>query len=53
MASDKMTLRVTPRMRDIHQWHSEHIRQGLREAKAGKFASRAQVKKVVAHLRKK
>ena len=38
---------------DVHQWHIEHIQQGLREAKAGKFASEAQVNKVMARLRKK
>ena len=24
----------------VHQWHIDHIRQGLREAKGGKFASK-------------
>jgi RHH-type rel operon transcriptional repressor/antitoxin RelB len=38
---------------DVHQWHIEHIEQGLREAEAGQFASEAQVKKVMARIRKK
>jgi predicted transcriptional regulator len=38
---------------DVHQWHIEHIQQGLREAKAGKFASDAEVNRVIARLRKK
>ena len=38
---------------DVHHWHIEHIQQGLREAKAGKFASEAQVKRLVSRLRKK
>ena len=38
---------------DVHQWQIDHIRQGLREAKAGKFASEAQVNKVMARLSKK
>ena len=37
----------------IHQWQLGHIRQGLREANAGKFASAAEVKRVIARLRKK
>jgi len=36
---------------DIHEWQCEHIRQGLREADAGKFASEAEVARVVARLR--
>jgi RHH-type rel operon transcriptional repressor/antitoxin RelB len=38
---------------DVHQWHIDHIQQGLREAKAGKFASEVQINKVMARLRKK
>jgi predicted transcriptional regulator len=38
---------------DVHQWQIDHIRKGLREAKAGKFASEAQVNKVMAKLSKK
>jgi len=36
-----------------HRWQVEHIRQGLREANAGKFASKASVNKVIARLRRK
>lgn len=38
---------------DVHQWQIDHIQQGLREAKAGQFASEAQVNKVMARLRRK
>jgi len=38
---------------DIHQWQVEHIRKGLREADAGKFASASDVKREVARLRRK
>ena len=38
---------------DIHQWQIDHIRQGLREANAGKFASEDEVKKVISRLRRK
>jgi predicted transcriptional regulator len=38
---------------DVHQWQIEHIRQGLREANAGKFASGAEVKRVTSRLRRK
>ena len=38
---------------DIHQWQIEHIRQGLREAEAGKFASPGEVKRVIGALRRK
>lgn len=38
---------------DVHQWHLDHIRQGLREANAGNFASEAEVSRVIARLRKK
>ena len=34
-------------------WQIEHIRQGLREADAGKFASARAVKQVVDRLRRK
>jgi predicted transcriptional regulator len=37
----------------VHQWQSNHIRQGLREANAGKFASEAEVKRVTSRLRRK
>jgi predicted transcriptional regulator len=38
---------------DVHQWHIDHIRQGLREANAGKFASEDEVKKAISRLRRK
>jgi predicted transcriptional regulator len=38
---------------DVHQWQIDHIRQGVREANAGKFASDADVKRVIGRLRRK
>jgi predicted transcriptional regulator len=38
---------------DVHQWQIDHIRQGLREANAGKFASDLEVKRVLNRLRAK
>lgn len=38
---------------ETHRWQAEHIRQGLREAEAGRFASDTAVKKVIARLRRK
>ncbi len=38
---------------DVHQWRIPHIRQGLAEADAGKFASPAEVNKVLNRLRRK
>ena len=38
---------------DVHQWQIDHIRQGLREANAGKFASKAEVSRVLGRLRRK
>jgi len=38
---------------DVHQWQIDHIRQGLREANAGKFASEDEVKKAISRLRRK
>jgi predicted transcriptional regulator len=38
---------------DVHQWQIDHIRHGLREANAGKFASAAEVKQVVDRLRRR
>ena len=38
---------------DVHQWQVDHIRQGLREANAGKFATDAEVNRTIARLRKK
>ncbi len=37
----------------VHQWHIDHIRQGLGEANAGKFASEVAVNRMIAQLRKK
>ncbi len=37
---------------DTHRWHLEHIREGLREAKAGRFATKRQVKRALARWRK-
>ncbi|MEO8049239.1 MAG: CopG family transcriptional regulator [Acidobacteriota bacterium] len=37
----------------VHQWQIDHIRQGMREAKAAKFASPAEVNRVITRLRKK
>ena len=38
---------------DVHQWQIDHIRQGLREANAGKFVSKAEVSRVIGRLRRK
>ncbi len=38
---------------DVHQWHLDHIWQGLREANAGKFVTPAEVNRRIARLRKK
>ena len=38
---------------DTHQWQIDHIRQGLREADTGKFASEGEVKRVIGALRRK
>ncbi len=38
---------------ELHRWRLDHISQGLREAKAGRFASDAQVKQVLRRLRRK
>jgi len=38
---------------ETHRWQIEHIRQGLREADAGKFAREKDVKKTIARLRRK
>jgi len=37
---------------ETHRWQLDHIRQGLGEAEAGKFASAAEVKRVITHLRR-
>ncbi len=38
---------------ETHRWQIQHIRQGLREADGGRFASEKDVKKVIARLRRK
>lgn len=38
---------------DVHQWQIQHIRQGLREAEAGKFAPETEVNRVLGRLRRK
>jgi RHH-type rel operon transcriptional repressor/antitoxin RelB len=37
---------------DVHQWQIEHIREGIRQADAGEFASEAQVAAAFARRRK-
>lgn len=37
---------------DTHRWHLEHIQEGLRQAKAGRFATERQVKRALARWRK-
>lgn len=37
---------------DVHQWQIEHIREGVRQADAGEFASEAQVAAAFARRRK-
>ena len=37
---------------EIYRWQVEHIKEGLREADAGRFASEAEVAKVFAKGRK-
>lgn len=41
------------RHRSAYLWQTEHIRQGLREADAGQFASSARVKKTISRLLRK
>jgi predicted transcriptional regulator len=38
---------------DTHRWQIEHIRQGLREADAGRFAPATEVQRVMRRLRRK
>ncbi len=38
---------------ETHQWQVAHIRQGLREAEAGKFVAESTVRKTLARLRRK
>ncbi len=37
---------------DAHRWHLEHIKEGLRQAKAGRFATERQVKRALARWRR-
>jgi predicted transcriptional regulator len=58
MAERKSPVMAQPRDRShlvnvVHQWQVDHIRQGLGEANAGKFASKAKVKSVISRLRLK
>jgi predicted transcriptional regulator len=48
MPKPSMRLRIETR-----RWQIEHIRQGFREASAGKFASARAVRRVVDRLRRK
>lgn len=36
---------------DIHRWQIEHIKEGLSQAKAGRFASEREVRKALARWR--
>ena len=38
---------------DVHQWHLDHIKQGLREADAGQFVPEAAIKRRIARLLRK
>jgi len=37
---------------ELHQWQIEHIQEGIRQADAGKFASKAEVAAAFARRRK-
>jgi len=37
---------------DVHRWQIEHIKRGLRQANAGKFATKAEVAAAFARRRK-
>jgi len=45
--------RIMPVRGKVRKWQIDHIRQGLREAKAGKFVPKAEVSRVIARLRRK
>lgn len=60
MPKETLTVRVGPETREAqaayvetHRWRVEHIRQGLREADAGKFVGESTMRKTVARLRRK
>ena len=38
---------------ETHRWQVDHIKQGIREADAGKFGEEHEVRKVLARLRRK
>ena len=38
---------------DLYQWQVDHIREGIRQADAGQFASDARVNRVLSRLRGK
>ena len=38
---------------ELHQWQAAHIRQGLREAEAGKFVPDSAASEVIDRLRRK
>jgi predicted transcriptional regulator len=38
---------------DLYKWQVDHIREGIRQADAGQFASDARVKRVVSRLKGK
>jgi predicted transcriptional regulator len=37
---------------DIHRWQADHIREGLRQADAGQFASESEMKATFSRRRK-
>jgi predicted transcriptional regulator len=62
MAKENLMIRIQPEMRKaldannpqaayVETWQTEHVRQGLREAEAGKFVETKKVKEVLARLR--
>jgi len=52
VAEQTITVRVDASLRKELRRQINHIRQGLREADAGKFASSAEVKRVLRALRR-
>jgi predicted transcriptional regulator len=38
---------------DTYRWQVDHIKQGIREADAGKFVDEREVRKVIGRLRRK
>ena len=37
---------------DVHRWQADHIREGLRQAHAGRFATEAEMKAIFSRRRK-